>query len=58
MKKQKMVDVPRIDYFMTPWLPLKALPLTCYRHTDAHNNGPPVYTCLLPCALKTCQVVP
>ena len=24
-----------------PWLPPKAIPLTCYRHKGAHNIGPP-----------------
>ena len=37
-----------------PWLPLKVLPLTCYRHKYAHNIGPPGPRSLPPSDLKTC----
>ena len=43
--------------FSIPWLPLKALPLTCYRPKDAYNIGPPGTRSLPPSDLKTCQVV-
>ena len=42
----------------TPWLPPKALPLTCYMHPGAHSIGPPGFRSLPTGALKTCQLVP
>ena len=40
-----------------PWLPLQALPLTCYRHKDDYNIGLPGSRILPHSDLKTCQVV-
>ena len=45
-------------WYMGPWLPPEAFPLTCYGHKCAHNIGPHGSGSLPTGALKTSQLVP
>ena len=48
---------PCSDEFHNTLVASERPPLTCYRHKDAYNIGPPGSRSLPPTDLKTCQVV-